>query len=302
LLTYFERNWLKHVRAGLLDYSKINQKYRATSLLENYNKELKQRMHKNPSWPEFVQLLQSEEHRFYQKLTDKERKGQVKHRPLSVKGFKIINLDLDEDWTDIEDTNLLVFSKAKSVPTPIHTDLPSQNLTLVDLLPSFKTTPDSSLLNQFSKKRKLHFVEDEESRLVNQKKVKLNSDDERDWLNRDWLRWSDNSCRYDSFLTVVTLVLYNKEKFMRAPISNTSLVHLQNACFNLNYRNFHCRLNLWHQYVKLGLDKHEIGSTGHFDQLLRVLGGFEQFNLKYRVKSKCTECHISYSDLLMHEC
>ena len=70
---YFNRQWLKYFKNGMLNYFNINRKFRSNLYIENYNRRIKMKLSnylygKNKiklSWPIFLLFIKNEEEKYY---------------------------------------------------------------------------------------------------------------------------------------------------------------------------------------------------------------------------------------------
>ena len=75
LILYYENNWFPKLECGLIDYSHIDDEFRANSVLEKYNCHIKDSLPRCPNWPKFIDFLVSEEAKYVQEAFLNEQKG-----------------------------------------------------------------------------------------------------------------------------------------------------------------------------------------------------------------------------------
>jgi len=74
---YFERNYLPLMEKGILNYKKIDQKYRSNSVLEGYHSQLQQSLTKKPNWIVFIKVLQEQEKSVREEILQQESEGKI---------------------------------------------------------------------------------------------------------------------------------------------------------------------------------------------------------------------------------
>jgi len=57
LVQYYKNLWLDKLKSGFIDYSDVEDEFRANSILEQYNKHIKDKLPRGPSWPKFIDFL-----------------------------------------------------------------------------------------------------------------------------------------------------------------------------------------------------------------------------------------------------
>ena len=77
LVSYYKNSWLPRLQDGLIDYSSIEDEYRANSVLESYNCHVKDSLARSSTWPKFLEFLLSEEASYVNESFQAEQKGQI---------------------------------------------------------------------------------------------------------------------------------------------------------------------------------------------------------------------------------
>ena len=77
LTTYYKNCWLQRLKTGLIDYSHVEDEYRANSVLESYNSHVKDLLTRSSSWPLFIEFLRNEEANYVNEVFLAEQKGQT---------------------------------------------------------------------------------------------------------------------------------------------------------------------------------------------------------------------------------
>ena len=80
LLKYVERVWLKFSQNNMLNYTEINQQYRANSILEGYNARIKKILPYKPNIALFLEFIVSEENYFTKLFMNNIKNGEKKLR------------------------------------------------------------------------------------------------------------------------------------------------------------------------------------------------------------------------------
>jgi len=77
LVEYYNKNWLPRLKTGMIDYSGIEDQFRANSVLEKYNSHIKDNLPRSPSWPKFIDFLIKEEAEYVKEAFNCEQRGQI---------------------------------------------------------------------------------------------------------------------------------------------------------------------------------------------------------------------------------
>ena len=134
-IKYVERQWLLFFRNQMLDYSAIDQQYRANSVVEAYNGRIKLLLPYKLNFPRFIDFLLNEESYFNSEIirkislgeytttkSESRKKGSKKKVPqkrTKSKKDRSYN-DNDDDWSSISDSSSMTVKDSKS--EDIHED------------------------------------------------------------------------------------------------------------------------------------------------------------------------------------
>ena len=77
LIKYYTDNWLERLVSGSIDYSDVEDELRANSVLENYNRHVKDNLPRAAGWPKFIDFLRSEEAAYVDESFSLEQRGQI---------------------------------------------------------------------------------------------------------------------------------------------------------------------------------------------------------------------------------
>ena len=69
---YFEKNWIPLYENGKINYYDCDELYRSNSIIENFHRNVTQKLPKKPNWPEFMEFLKFEENIFVDKCIEYE--------------------------------------------------------------------------------------------------------------------------------------------------------------------------------------------------------------------------------------
>ena len=96
LISYYKNCWFDRLESGAIDYSNVEDEFRANSVLEQYNCHVKDCLPRCSSWPKFLQFLVEEEADYVNESFLAEQKGQVQSKSVNFgkvyqpKAFKVI--------------------------------------------------------------------------------------------------------------------------------------------------------------------------------------------------------------------
>ena len=212
LVDYYSNNWLTRLKSGFIDYSSVDDNLRANSVLESYNCHVKNSLPRSPSWPKFLEFLISEEAKYVTDSFQLEQRGETSiqsvnfgqiYLPKAVKRIvaKKKKADKDEKELPINDSTANNPDKDKaSKRKRTDNQFETENKKL-------KQTPATSSKD----------ITEEQSKYTYQKPSKYITSDLANSVGSiqdpeciEWLRWTQNSCRYDCFLSVFGLILFPK--------------------------------------------------------------------------------------------
>ena len=110
----------------------------------------------------------------------------------------------------------------------------------------------------------------------------------------DWIVWKENSCRYDSFLTVFCLVIFNKnpEVFTKLKNKNEEMKKLMTFCEHLNELDFEKRFEFWkcRENKKLDGEKSTYLKIGYVSSLFSVFFNISANKVLYNYMKSCDNC------------
>ena len=77
LVDYYRKFWLEKLKNGLIDYSDVEDSFRANSVLERYNGHIKDSLPRCASWPKFLEFIRNEEASYVRESHLAEQKGET---------------------------------------------------------------------------------------------------------------------------------------------------------------------------------------------------------------------------------
>jgi len=77
LVIYYRKNWLSKLKSGMINYSQVEDEFRANSVIEKYNCHIKDSLPRSPSWPKFIEFLVKEEFSYVNETFLAEQRGQI---------------------------------------------------------------------------------------------------------------------------------------------------------------------------------------------------------------------------------
>ena len=83
LIIYYKNCWLPRLESGIIDYSDIEDEFRANSVLEKYNCHVKDSLTRSSSWPHFIEFLRNEEADYVNNAFLAEQKGQIRSKSVN---------------------------------------------------------------------------------------------------------------------------------------------------------------------------------------------------------------------------
>ena len=322
LLQYYLKNWLPRLKSGLIDYSNLEDTFRANSVLEQYNSHVKDSLPRNPSWPKFVGFLAEEEGNYVNEVFMAEQRGQINvksvnfgqtYLPKVLK--KKINVESPKIKSNNQDGSQKLMTKNKRNP-PIKrkaSDSPLEtNKFLKPDLKKQKKTGDGLLKDKESKPTKTYKKSDKTTNLPIQiVQIKHTKDhvkkSYKNALGHNWIEWQNNSCRYDSFMTIFALKLFplfsnfcayqadKRNKFYETYILLVKTTeNLINHSINSNRQNQ--ILEFWNNMFQTGIDENKPGEYGYVTSLLCLLTPLLKLRPFVSEKTKCQKCTIEYSN------
>ena len=240
LLKYVKNVWSKFIRNNMLNYSNINQTFRANSIVEAYNGRIKKLLPYKPSVAQFINFIRNEENYFTKEIFRKILQGeQQRQKQYFRESFQSILKSEDNSETesifgdDRIPTSELSEEEVEYYSDEVTFDNDSkQNSSNCQIFK--KTSP--------SLKRKLNQIspatDPKEDQITTNYKKKLCVQNETQAI--EWsLENKMNSCRYTTFLTLYNFKLidldpaFNKESKLRNSGPLNKLIQI-NATFSQN--------------------------------------------------------------------
>jgi len=83
LVSYYKNCWLPRLKSGTIDYSQVEDNFRANSVIEQYNRHVKDCLPRCSSWPKFLQFLVDEEASYVSESFLAEQKGQIQQKSIN---------------------------------------------------------------------------------------------------------------------------------------------------------------------------------------------------------------------------
>ena len=237
-LKYFEKHWYPRFESGQISYSNKEGVHRSNSVVESYNSYIKNNLPRAPNWPQFYEFIKQEDKKYFENAILAELKSRINDKSKNFgKGFKQIGTKKRK-------------KPCERTPTPKKTE--SQNIMQKSQEISFSNIKSSNSLSRLSS---------------DLKKVKLTPNLPQ--IEIPWIQWSQNSCRYDSFLTLFALGLFHKFKNSFHPklvkgrsIQATDYRKLSQTIKKLKKKEFNERFNYWNWRYSNGLDSEPVGNDG----------------------------------------
>jgi len=275
LIEYYEKNWLPLLLDRTIFYQDLRgnlDRMRANSVLENYHAELKENLTLNPRWEKFIDVLIQKEKQVVEQQTRKEKQGFIReYKKWEKKYFP----DKTVKYKKLEFSQFGILGKNELNSDKIYSN--SENTT-------------SGEENELSESY-------------------YETDFENIGLSFEWIKWQKNSCRYDSFLTVFCLVLFNKHEdlfnfktFFNDCLYNEPYNYLVQTAQFLNEKKFEARFDFWtfmslpiHPsktgLTKVPLDSEPVGKFGSVSNLITLFHNLSFMELYCLVRTNCNECN-----------
>ena len=253
-IKYFDKYWHPKFISGQINYSDKEDVYRSNSVLESYNRRIKDNLPRMPSWPKFYEFVKQEERRCFDELILAEKKGRTKKKSTkSGKGFKPLATKKRK--------RALSKPQGSKKHTPIKDKNDQQTQELSDLKPSEKK-------DKKTKTSSLTFV--------------------------PWINWKNNSCRYDSFITLFVFGLLNKfpDQFNAKQLSGretatTDYRKLTSLTQELKKGKFEAVEDYWTWRAWKKLDDDDVGDEGPITSVITSLRALPVFASNYQERLVC---------------
>ena len=117
---YFEKNWIPLYENGKINYYDCDELYRSNSIIENFHRNVTQKLPKKPNWPEFMEFLKFEENIFVDKCIEYELLGKKQQKKSKNFGKKFIpylkttDMEQEKPQTDSPDSPINFKVKVKN--------------------------------------------------------------------------------------------------------------------------------------------------------------------------------------------
>jgi hypothetical protein len=220
---YFEKEWIPELKKGTINYTELDKSRRSNSCLENFNKRMKSGCGKETTWDKYLNFLRNEESHFKIETRKMEDQGKI-HVPFmqNKKYFKL---------TDEKKINL-----KRTSDDPLSED---------DLLLKKNKKP---IIKKKGKKIESTYTKTQSSKKI---EIPQNLIEKKTEKGLVWMKNKNNSCRYDSFLTIFLLNIFNKkniEYWNKLKLENLNcidFVELISTCEKLNQKYFDVVFEYW---------------------------------------------------------
>jgi hypothetical protein len=191
----------------MLDYTDIDQQHRSNSCLESYNNQIQKVIPANPTWYDLVEGLREEEYNCFTDSLTRERKGHIFQSSSNTTGNKkflpewakkklqkATNKPADEKPLFADD---IKNTKAKGNPDP---KTEKRKIDNSNHVPNSKDNVNAKVI-----KRKVDTSKQDQTKL-SIKKPKQNDKNHPKIISvRQGFKNIHNSCRYDAFLTFISI-------------------------------------------------------------------------------------------------
>ena len=307
---YYKNNWLAKLKSGLIDYSDIEDEFRANSVLEQYNSHIKNSLPRSSSWPKFLEFLVNEEANYLREAIMAEQKGEVLMRsvkfgntflPKSLKEKKVIKNKIikEEGKNDSNNSQELVLSNKRRKRDDYELNSPKIERNELKKMKMNYYTNEKDKGPKIRYNKVTNCLPANELKLSKQTNLTAKIKKKSVALNRiEWLKWNNNSCRYDSFLSVFALGL--KGKFPDFDKKHANRKHKLYEWYSLLCKTADSLQetspkteiiqNFWKCLYEGKIDENEPGSEGSVQELFHLfqpLFSFQPFFVKEMLCQFC---------------
>lgn len=317
LIEYYKKNWLPRLKSGLIDYSNTEDNFRSNSVIEQYNAHIKNSLTRSSSWPKFVNFLVDEESKYVQSSFNAEQKGESAVKSINF-GKASIPQNLPKRKAvigtkkSLKEPTTLQANKGKGKSTKKRKIESTENIQLENSADNttshkhvLKSTKKNSRVSKNPKIKKYTFTSGIKVKGEVEEVAERESVDESQ--SHDWIEWDSNSCRYDSFLTVFALCLYNKDQTFhvdKADRRHRLYKQYERLCSTadalLKATTMQERKDIisefWMDTHAIGVDEQPLGVMGSVNQLLQLLSPLLSLRPFLIVHKNCQFCDFEGSE------
>jgi len=275
LIEFYESNWLPYILDGTIYYQDLKynlDRLRANSILEKYHAELKECLPTSPRWEQLVNFLVEKEKNLVELQTKREKQGIIRENTKWGKKY----------------------FPGKSVKYK------KAGFTGFESIDNSENEKESSI-NSINEQDNFEEEKDSEDVFMNENEFLV--------FNCNWIKWHQNSCRYDSFLTVFCLCLFSKhqdifeaESFRENCSFRAAYNFLVKTAQHINTNGFEKRFDLWSfmnlpihlsatGLSKVPLDPAPVGKFGSVSTLLTLFNALSYMQIYSIVGTNCYKCH-----------
>ena len=233
---------------------------------------------------DFVTCIKELENDSYNKLFNLERRGIKKFEPIlnSEKCYDSQNINNNNKPQEANKINYSSNQKSKKIP------IPKQN----------QISTKSKSRNQPKKHKNCWTIP---KNLKQSKKCKLNPTQikkKNPSTNTviPWLKWENNSCRYDSFLCLFTFNIYHNPTptYIRKNWRQNTpyFKRLIKSIEKILDGNHTFRTDLWTYFYKYKIDSKNVGYVGFITELFSAFHEVNEFKLTYKELKSCERCKL----------
>jgi len=289
-LNYFEENYSAYFQSGVLDYADIDQHTRSNSCIESYHNQLQQSISSRPSWYELVEGLRNEEFKVFNEQLKKERDGE-----LFVSSTKF-SKKFTPTWVEKKCSQYESVSNHSSSKTK---KIRSQSVKGKENKKGKIKKRSKSISKKFLNNKTMPSLKLKSKR--EPFKPKRNKESKLDPLKPSLYKPvqcfinSNNSCRYDSFLSFYLYSIYNS--FDPCFVHDTKDIskELMNLYITCDYVSEgksleKCRDDFWMTCYHNKIDDEKFGQQGFITNLFRVFNHVKDFRLEYEERGFCSKC------------
>ena len=325
---YVERQWLSFFRNQMLDYSAIDQQYRANSVVEAYNGRIKLLLPYKPNFPRFIDFLLNEESYYNLEIIRKISLGEYTHtisepkkkrsqkkasqKRLTSKNDHSNNDNDNDDWSSTHDSFSVTVKDSEDNDENEDRDEDRYqdededsdlDLNYEDLSEDHDLVAEEDQKSKLKRNHKQSIKNNPPKKVLQHKKKKnkLSSGIPEVKLQTMTIQWSlknnNNSCRYSAFWTLYRFKLFHIHQSFRT-ISKMKDSSWLNKFIRLNNDMMSDKLSAIKDFSEYNYtNKFEFDKYGRFGSIAPLFAIFRCLkicNLEFRDTKLCNHCNFVY--------
>ena len=169
LVDYYNKCWFEKLKSGLIDYSDIDDSFRANSVLERYNDHVKDNLPRSPNWAKSLEFLKNKEDTYVRESYLAEQKGETMQTSMKFGQTYLPKVLKKKSQKQIEEEKQKEEVKIESTDDYPNKRKPTDNMTR-ELMNSLNKTTKKMKLNVSQNENESNQNEDE---IGEEEKVKI---------------------------------------------------------------------------------------------------------------------------------